>query len=168
MYPEGDFQKERQADVNHEYTLTWRVLTHEHREYSNDWFWTLGAGALIGIGFSIYTNNILLAAILLVGCGAIGYAAARGPREHSVHIDHQGIHVDGSLFTYANLHHFDIIDEPSGMRLIVHTDHLTFPRLLLPLHDTPAQDVYMVLSQHLPHKEVPPRLTDRLAERLGL
>lgn len=159
---------ETQNSQEEEHTITWSVLTHEAYEYNNDWFWTLGVLTLVGVGFSLYTQNILLAAILLVGGSAIGFAAIRGPREHSVHIDHNGVHVDESLFSYEDLHHFDIVEEHSGMRLIIHTDHFTHPRLLLPLHDTSPQDVYAVLSQHMTHKKVPPRLTDKLAERFGL
>jgi hypothetical protein len=62
--------------------MVWSVITHEHRERTTDWYWALGLVAIAGAVASVFFGNTLLAIIILLGAGSIGFLAIRGPREH--------------------------------------------------------------------------------------
>ncbi len=149
-------------------SLSWSVYSHHHKEHSNDWYWTIGVLAVAGAGGAIYFGNVLFAAILLIGCFSLLILTARGPREHLVHIDEKGLHVDGTLYRHAELVCFDLISDQHGEHLVLNTRRITNPHLYIPLYEMPAQAVYDVLAPHVPHQEIPPRIIDQLAHRLGL
>lgn len=86
--------------------MVWTVTTHEHHERSVDWYWALGVAALAGAVLSVFFDNILLAVIIVLGAGSIGYLAARGPREHLVKIDDHGITIDGSRYAFSSINTF--------------------------------------------------------------
>ncbi|HEY6019761.1 MAG TPA: hypothetical protein VIY48_07620, partial [Candidatus Paceibacterota bacterium] len=86
--------------------IAWIVHTHEHKERSTDWYWTLGLSAVVGIALSIYFNNPLLAGIILIAAGSIGTLAARGPRTHWVRVTTRGIVMDGTLYPWESVRSF--------------------------------------------------------------
>jgi len=150
-----------------EQAVAWSVVTHEHRERSTDWYWTLGVLAVVGAGAAIFFGNILLALILLIGAGSIGFLAARGPREHMVRIDGKAITIDGTVYPYKSIHSFSIREHPYP-ELILSIHSVLTPRMLLFLDNTSVDTVRGKLSQHVEEAEYEPRLSDSLAEIFGL
>ena len=145
--------------------IAWMVETHEHKERSTDWYWGLGLGALAGAAVSVFLGNVLLALILLIGAGSIGYLAFRGPRQHRVAIDERGVSIDGTLYPYESIHSYWVTEE----RLFLTTSGLLAPHLSVPLDDAAhAQAVHNFLGKRLPEEEQHPYLGEHLAELLGL
>jgi hypothetical protein len=154
--------------------IVWHVLTHEHRERSADWYWTLGLGTVLGCVASIYFGNYLLAAILIIGVGSICVLSVRGPREHEVKLDRRGVTLDGTLYHYRSIASFWVEDHelmPPDWppRLFITTTGLISPRHTIPLDDpTHGAAVRAYLLRYIPEEEHEPHLGEHLAELLGL
>src|SRR5258708_1468365 len=112
--------------------LSWQITTHEHKERSADWYWALGLLVLAGAGLSVFFGNILLAVILLLGGGSLGFLVARGPREHQVTLNQKGLTLDGTLYPYKNISSF-WVEETSEPRLLVSTSGVLHPQVVVPL-----------------------------------
>lgn len=150
--------------------LSWQVDTHEHKGHSADWYWTLGLLALAGAGLSVFLGNLLLAVILLMGSGCIGYLSARGPREHQVRIDQKGVVLDGTVYPYKNISSFWVEEAPEREpRLLVSTTGIMHPQLIIPLlSGARASAVRQYLRRFAKEEEQPPHLGQHVAELFGL
>lgn len=152
-----------------EQVISWTVLTHEHKERSTDWYWTLGALVVVGIGLSVFFGNILLAIILAVGGSSIGFLAARGPREHMVRLDKRGVSLDGTLYPYSSIHSFWVDENAESPRLFLSTSGFLSPSITVPLDNVShAQDVRAFLKKFGEEEEQRPHLGEHLAELFGL
>ncbi|MEK7612630.1 MAG: hypothetical protein AAB449_00575 [Patescibacteria group bacterium] len=152
-----------------EKTITWEVHTHEHRERSSDWYWTLGTLGIVGAALAVWFNNGLLAIILLVGAGSIGFLASRGPREHMIRINTRGIIIDGTMYAYPTIHSFWVEEDADPPRLFLTTGGILMPHLALPL-DSRAQgdEVRAHLRDYVKEEEQEPHMGEHLAEIFGL
>lgn len=152
-----------------EQVISWEVLTHVHRERTNDWYWALGVVAIVAAGLSIWLGNLLFGILILLCAGSIGALAMRGPREHSVEIDPRGISVDGTLYPYRTLKSFWVDDDPEYPRLFIMTGGIVTPHMALPLDDVNhAQVVRDYLRPRLDEVEQEPHLGEYIAHMLGL
>lgn len=150
--------------------ISWQVDTHEHKERSADWYWTLGFLVLAGAGLSIFLGNILFAVILLLAGGCIGFLSARGPREHMVAINQKGITLDGTLYPYKNIDNF-WVDEAlaGGPKLLVSTKGVLHPQLVIPLLSAPrAMAVRQYLRRFIAEEEQHAHVGEHVAELFGL
>ena len=149
--------------------ISWSVMTHEHKERSADWYWTLGVLALLGAAASVYFSNILLGVILIFGAASIGFLAARGPREHMVHIDERGISLDGTLYPFTSIHSFWIETHTENPLLLMTTSGLLTPHIRVPLDNIEhAEEVQTYLRERAEEVEQTQHFGERLAELLGL
>ena len=157
-------------------TITWSVTTHEHRDHSPDWYWTLGILTLVGIGASIYFMDLLLAIILSIGVASIFILSLRGPREHDVTVSAHGINLDGTLYRYPSIHSFwvsiehpEVEDLDPRARLFLSTKGYLHPRVMIPLNDVShAEEVREYLLKYLEEREQGPHFAEHLAELLGV
>ncbi len=152
-------------------TISWQVITHEHRDRSTDWYWGLGLGAVAAAGISLFFGNVLFALIILIGLGSIATLAVRGPREHWVKIDSRGISMDGTLYRYETIHTFWVEPQTQGReaRLLVTTNGLLAPQLIVHLGNTTrAQNVRAFLRRYAQEEEQHAHLGEHLAELFGL
>ena len=158
-------------------SISWTVLTHEHQERTNDWYWALGLIALVGIGVSIYFNDILFAIVLALGVGSLIFLTIRGPREHDVALTPRGINIDGTLYRYPTVRscwvaieevEHDAEFEPRA-RLFLATSGLLHPTFMFPLEDvTHAEAVRDYLLDYVEEVEQEPHFTEHLAALLGI
>ncbi len=156
---------ERQQDE----IIAWNVLTHVHRERTNDWYWALGLIAVVAAGLSIWLGNLLFGILILLCAGSIGALAMRGPREHSVEIDSRGISIDGTLYPYRTLKSFWVDANPEYPRLYLTTGGILNPQMALPLDDEyHAQVVHAYLVDRLSVDEQEPHLGEHVVYLLGL
>ncbi|HEY5383073.1 MAG TPA: hypothetical protein VIJ88_00765 [Candidatus Paceibacterota bacterium] len=155
-----------QTDGN---TISWDVITHVHKERAADWYWALGLVALVGAGISIFVGNLLFALIIIVGAGSLGTLAARGPREHSVHISDKGVVIDGTLYAFRSLKSFWVDKNPDNPRLYLMTHGIMAPHITLPLDSVAQADqVRSYLRSKVAEEEQEPHFGEHLLELFGL
>ena len=88
------------------HSISWDVVTHVHKERTNDWYWALGLVPLWVPALSLWVGDILFSIIIILGAGSLGMLAARGPREHGVHISEQRCRDRRHVVHYAPSNHF--------------------------------------------------------------
>ncbi len=149
--------------------MEWSVTTHEHRERSTDWYWGLGVIALAGGVAAVFFGNFLFAVIIAIGALSIGFLAARGPREHSVHIDDRGLSVDGTRYPYSAIHTFWVEHDSENPRLFMTMRGVLAPHFSLIL-DSAQQgaDVREHLKTRVQEEEQGPHVGEHVAEIFGL
>lgn len=149
--------------------ISWEVLTHVHRERTNDWYWALGLSAVVAAALSIWLGNLLFGVLILLCAGSIGALAMRGPREHNVTIDPRGLSVDGTLYPYRALKSFWVVDDPEYLRLYITTRGIITPHMMFPLESQEhAQVVHAYLVDRLEEVEQEPHIGEHIAAMLGL
>ena len=144
--------------------MLWSVITHDVRERSTDWYWTLGIVALVGIGASIFFSNVLLAIIIALGAFSIGFLAARGPREHQIRLDNRGLAVDGTRYRWDSVHTFWVEHESDSPRLFLTMRGVLLPHLSIVLDSRQqGDDVRSHLRRFVMEEEQGPNLGEHLA-----
>lgn len=152
-----------------EQELSWQVSSHNTRERSNDWFWGLGALAIVGAIASVVFGNALLAIIIALGAVSIGLLAVQEPREHSVVVGPRGIIIDGTRYPYPSVRSFWVEHADSNARLFVSMSGILAPHFSLPIANTVEGDaVRRYLKRFVPEEEQGPQLGDHLADILRL
>lgn len=148
-------------------TLSWTTLEHEHRERSSDWFWSVGIVAVGGAVLAILFHDILFAAVILVGAVALVLHVLRKPRELYCEISERGVLVGTTLYPYSTLESFWIHEHMVPNKLLLTSQKLFMPHIVIPLSDVTAEEVRDILLDHLPEHEVQPSFSEHIMERLG-
>lgn len=152
-----------------EQTVSWTVGDETPRTRSIDWYWGLGLLALVGAGASIFFENMLLAIIIILGAGSIGFIAVRGSRSHNITIDPKGIAIDGTRYPYTSVHSFWVEQEMEPPHLFLSMKGILAPHYSFPLPDkVHATKTHNLLGQYATEEEQGLRIGDRLAEIFGL
>jgi hypothetical protein len=151
--------------------ISWRVASHRPHDRSNDWYWGLGAIAIVGAIGAIVLSNALLAIIIVLGAFCLGYLSMQPPREHAVVVGPRGIAVDGTRYPWRSIRSFWVEhgDSNASPRLFVSMSGILMPHLSLYLADTlEADEVRRYLKRYAPEVEQGPQLGEQLAEIMGL
>ncbi|MES2007186.1 MAG: hypothetical protein V4436_03730 [Patescibacteria group bacterium] len=152
-----------------EQELSWQVASHTMRERSNDWFWGLGALAIIGSVASIVFGNALLAIIIVLGAFSLGFLSLQQPREHNVVINQRGVSIDGTRYPYKSIRSFWVEHSEHNARLFVSMNGVLAPHFSIYLADTIEGDVVRrYLKRYVLEEEQGPQLGEQLAEIFGL
>lgn len=153
----------------HEQDLSWHVASHRVRERTNDWYWGLGAITLLGALGSIFFGNTLLAVVIVLGGGSIGFLSSQAPREHTVHLGPRGITIDGTRYPYSAVHSFWVEQDEQNARLFVSMNGVVTPHFSLYLSDEVEADrVRAYLKKHVLEMEQGPQAGEHLADIFGL
>jgi hypothetical protein len=151
------------------HSISWDVVTHVHKERSNDWYWALGLSALAGAAIALWVGDLLFALIIIIGAGSLGVLAARGPREHSVHIDNKGVAIDGTLYMYRSIKSFWVDKNPDDPRLYLMTEGIMAPHITLPLQSaSQAEQVRSYLRPKVEEIEQEPHFGEHILRLIGL
>jgi hypothetical protein len=152
-----------------EQEISWRVASHHLRERTNDWFWWLGAAAIIGAAASIFFGNALLAIIIILGAGSIGFLATQTPREHTVSISPRGISIDGTRYPYKSVHSFWVEEHQGDPKLYLSMSGILSSHFSLYIAEGVEPDqVRKYLKRYAAEEEQGPQIGERVAEIFGL
>lgn len=148
--------------------LSWTALEHEHVERHPDWFWTVGILALGGAIIALIVGNVLFALFIIVCAVTLSLYALKHPQHVNYRIDDKGILVDTTIYPHQTLESFCIHEHHDSFRLVVKSQKLFMPYILIPLDTVPPQDVRRALAGKLPEVYVPESISEKLLEALGL
>ena len=149
--------------------ISWQAPSHEHVERSVDWFWALGIIALAGAILSILFGNLLLAGIIVLGALSLAIISSREPQIHTIRLSSQGIMIDMKLYPWRSLRSFWVDDETrEEEHLIVSSDGIFSPQLIIPLKGVTADEVRSHLSKYIDEQEQYESILTRVGEFFGL
>ena len=148
--------------------IEWEAPEYDHFEKDANWFWTIGGAALGLVLIAILLKNFLFAIIILLGAFTVMLYGARLPSLIYFALTPKGLRVKDRLYPYNYLRSFWISDEHAKRKIIIESDRLLLPHLiiLLPpeIDDVEAREY---LLQYLPEVQHEESLIDLLTDYLG-
>ncbi|MEK7621992.1 MAG: hypothetical protein AAB415_02320 [Patescibacteria group bacterium] len=147
--------------------IEWETLEHPPRERSSNWYWLVGAFALILVVGAIVMKNFLLAILVLLGTFTLIIVTARAPRKIRIAVSRRGIQIHNNLFPYHTLRSFWLHEDEVERRIIIQSEKLLMPHIHLPLGaEVDHESLRLFLLDFLPEEPHRPTIVDLLAEYL--
>jgi len=149
-------------------TVSWEAYEHAHGEKSADWFWVLGIVTLAVTVASIILGNTLFGIVVLLAGFVMSLSAIRPIRIVTYEINTRSIRIDGLNYPYSTLQSFYIDEKnPTNPQLLVLSDKMFMPLLILPLPIEYVDDVEELVAARLPAEFLEEPLISRLLESVG-
>lgn len=167
MDPDARELKVRTAQLEKFPILEWQALEYDPTEKSSDWFWVVGTIGTISIILAILFKNFLFAIILLLGTFIVMMYGARKPELITFSISTKGIRAKNDLYPFKNLIGFAIKSGEGPDKLLIHSNRLFLPHIILPIEDIDPELIRERLSIMLPEETFEESFVDTLIERLG-
>lgn len=146
--------------------ITWRAPEYEYRKRGPDWFWAVG---IVGVGLAVTAvvfGNVLFAVLLVIATSALLLQALKRPRVLEFGIGERGIRIDKTLYPYSTLEAF-WIDEGEPSHLLVKSEKLLAPLLVIPLGDTDTPRVRETLLEFVYEEKLREPLLQKILELVG-
>ena len=151
---------------NNSETLEWFDFEYFHTDKHPDWFWVVGLAGLLSIVLSIVFKNFLFAIVLLISTFTVMLYGARPPELIHFILTKKGLRIKNDLHPFKNLKSF-AVREDDPAKLMVESDRLLLPRIIIPLGTIDPEEVRLFLSQYLPEVEFEESTADIISEFLG-
>jgi len=147
--------------------LHWQALEYEHYERSPDWFWAVGIITIALSVTAIILHNVLFAFVIILSGFVLSMYAARPPKEIDVVIDDVGIRVEHTFYPFHSLESFWIEENEENSKILIKSQRLMMPYIIIPLGDADEEKVHAYLTRHLPEQFHSESSFHKLMERLG-
>lgn len=150
------------------FKIEWYAHEYEHKERSQDWFWSVG---IITIAIAIATvifGNVIFAIFILTAVFSLALFINRPPEDVHVVINERGISRDRIHYPYSTLRSFWIDIEHSHPKILLSSEKIFMPLIVVPLAEgVDVEELNEVLSQFLEEQYHTLPLPERLLEFLG-
>jgi len=147
--------------------LSWTALEHEHIERHPDWFWGVGIIALGGAIIALLLGNVLFALFIVVCAITLSLYALKHPQHVNYQIGEKGLLVDTKIYPYVTLESFCVHEHHDSFRLVVKSQKVFMPYILIPLDTVPPEEVRKAFAGKLPEVYVAESISEKLLEALG-
>jgi hypothetical protein len=148
--------------------VSWEAYEHAHSEKKADWFWVLGMITLAVTVAAVILGNTLFGIVVLVAGFVMSLTAIRPARIIPYEISTRSIRIDDLNYPYSTLRSFYIDEEnPTGPQLLVQSNKMFMPLLILPLPEEYVDDVEELIAARLPEEFLEEPLIHKLLEMVG-
>ena len=145
--------------------IEWETLEYPLRERGSDWFISVGIVAFAGALAAVILENYIFAVLIIVGTAALLLFAAKIPKQITVRIFEKGVLADMMLYPYSSLRGFHV-NEHEG-KLLLKTNKLFLPVLVIPIEDTHPEDIRKILSGKIREAEIEESFWEKLMDHFG-
>ena len=146
----------------------WEAPEHHHEEKSGDWYWALGIIAIAAAAVAVIFSDVLFAVVILLAASTMIVVAHRKPKMMDFAVMTRGIRVGNELYPYSTLESYYIDEENlSGPQLLVKSQKLFMPLLILPIPEEHVDDIEDLISARLPEEHLEEPLAHKLMEFFG-
>jgi len=140
------------------------------REKTSDWYWAVGIITLCVAVISIIFGNVLFGLIVVIGGFILSIFAARRPDLVRFEINKSGILINRRLYPFGTLESFfveDNIHHEMQSKLLVKSQHLMVPLIVIPLEGVDPKEIRDFLLDHLLEEHHQESLGQKIMEGLG-
>lgn len=149
--------------------FSWEAEEFKFKEKRKDWYWIIGAAAVIGIVVSIIFSNYLFAVLIFIAGVLMIQMASREPGIYIVEVSNEGVQVGEDFYVYENIMRFwitkDTHDEPT---LLLLTNQRINPILVLPIHpNIEILELRDMLLDFVEEEKMKVPLSSRIIHKIG-
>ncbi len=144
-----------------------QAFEYEHKEHSPDWFWAVGIITIALSVTAIILHNVLFAFVIVLSGFVLSLFAARPPKQIEVTISDEGIRVENTFYPFHSLESFWIDEKEQKSKILIKSQRLLMPYIIVPLDDADPEKVQMYLSRHIPEVFHSESSLQHLMEYLG-
>lgn len=148
--------------------IEWEAPEYEFHSKTPNWYWGVFIIAAALALLALFTKNFLVVILILVAAFAVMMYGARRPQTIKFAITHRGVRFHKQLYPYDYLKSFWILEEPNRRKIILESDRIILPHIVLPLADhINAEAARARLRQFLAEKRQDESLADILSDYFG-
>lgn len=131
--------------------ITWKAQEFVYYPKSSFWYIMLTVIAVLTLGYSLWTKEILMFITLLICFIVLIFFARRAPNTVEVTLSGKGLAIDNSTYTFSNLRTFWIIYEPPTIKTLnFETTNYINQTITIQLENQDPNEVKEFLTQYLP------------------
>ena len=137
--------------ANAQNKFVWEIHEFEQHDRSPKWYLIVSILALISVIYGIFSNNYLLALLILIAATILILGGNQSPRKILIQIGNNGIVIDGKLMEYDKFFDFAIIYHPPFSKVLYLERKMAIqPRIRLLLEDQDPLAIRQHLLQYVP------------------
>ena len=149
--------------------FSWEAEEFKFKEKRKDWYWIIGAAAVIGIVLSIIFANYLFAVLIFIAGLLMIQMASREPAIYTVEVSNEGVQIGGDFYAYEDVMRFwitkDNHDEPT---LLLLTNQRINPVLVIPIHpEIEMLELRDVLLEFVEEEKMKLPLSSQIIHKIG-
>lgn len=147
--------------------LEWSAPEFIYRKKTPDWYWAIGITTIAGTIASYLYSNYLFSIFILLGGISLFYFGTRQPEVFHYSIFENGIKIGQVLYLFENLRGFSMHEVNGQIKLILVTERIFLPLVILHVPEEHAHETHDILSHELEEGEFEEPALYRLLEKLG-
>lgn len=141
---------QQQVDIG-EVFATWDFPEHDQHQRSKRWYFISVILLVALLVYSYYSENPLLAVIILLGVLTFIITELRGPDYHSCAIAEDGLVIGQNFYAFDDIKNFYIIYQPPLVKMLyVEPKSILRPRIGIPLQDQDPVLIRDILLNFIP------------------
>lgn len=154
---------------NETIAFSWETTEFDFKEKRKDWYWIVGAVAVVLIVISVIMQNYLFAFLIGIGGFLMISLASKQPLSLPVEISEKGVKIYDDMYDYGSLYAFWITynknEEPM---LLLLSDRRISPIVSIRVdEEIDLMDLREYLLDFIEEQEMKESLTDRIIDRIG-
>ncbi len=149
------------------FRIEWDAHEYEHKERSSDWFWAVGIIAVALAIATIIFGDVIFGILILISTCSLALFINRPPETIHVVVNEHGIARGSTLYPYSTLKSFFVDELHPHKKIILHSQKLLMPLIVIPLGDTDPERIHNLLLRVLPEEPLRLPLIETLLEYLG-
>lgn len=149
--------------------IEWEAPEYTFYPKTQNWYWGVALVAGLLVLIALFTVNFLLAIIVVIAAFAVMMYGARPPELIKFALTRKGVRFHTRLYPYDYLKSFWIIEEHNRRKIILESDRLVLPHIVVPLAaGVNAETVREYLkNRNLPETRQEESLADILSDYFG-
>lgn len=142
-------------------------MEYDYHERSPDWFWAVGIITIALSITAIILHDVLFAFVIVLSGFVLSLYAARPPKEIDITLNEKGVRVEKVFYPYHTLESFWLEENEASSRVLIKSQRLVMPYIILPISDADPDDVHEYLLHHLPEVFHNESVLHKLMEYIG-
>jgi len=137
--------------------IHWNAPEFEHKEKTNDWYWTVGVIAVILSAWRFWVGDYMLAIFIVMAGLCLIMLGGHKPEQIDILIDEEGVVIGHKSYLWSNLLGYDMVSAGGKVTLILETNAKLVPVITLNIpSDIDPDEVNAIISEHVEVKDLQP------------
>jgi hypothetical protein len=150
------------------FRIEWDAHEYEHKERSSDWFWAVGILSVSIAVAAVIFGNVIFGIFILTAVFSLALFINREPDSVHVIVDEKGVAKDKIRYPYSTLQSFWIDLEHSHPKILISSEKLFMPLIIVPLGDGVDVDkLHEALGSSLKERPHSLPFVEKVIEYLG-